>query len=300
MTSPTATFFEQRREWSRRKHEIFQGYLPQFARILGKRRGMVYLVDAFAGAGSYGQSDERLPGSPLLAAQIAADLAGHGYDLRCINVEADKRTFADLSANTAPYAQFVRNIYGRFVDKVDSILDHIRSAPALFFLDPYGVGDIEWRILSKIVNRGASAPTELLVNFNAPKFDRHAGWLDSPNPRLRAAFEELLNRVTGTDEWQDIWRRDEQLEKTERYSRILDFYAGRIHKEFKMRTGSYPVRTVSRGYLKYFLVFATRESKAIRIMSSIFYYVDLRYQEEYARFVVSVQVPPVSRVVVRE
>src|SRR5438034_900743 len=75
MPNDQASFFEERREWSRRKHEVFAGYAPQFARILGWSRGTVYLVDGFAGPGYYGGGTERELGSPMLAAGIAHDLA---------------------------------------------------------------------------------------------------------------------------------------------------------------------------------------------------------------------------------
>lgn len=284
MANPTERFFERPREWSRRKFEIFEGYLPQYANILGKRRGTVYLVDAFAGAGRYPAGDDWIPGSPLRAAQIAADLAAkRSYDLRCINVERDKRAFVDLSANTASYAQFVSNRQGPFTDHIDSILAEIGQAPALFFLDPFGVGGLEWETLSRIGSRGTYTATEVLINFNVPKFDRHAGWLDSSNERLQDAFKRLLNRVTGTTEWQHIW--DEALTKDERYQRIVAFYLKRIAQAFGMSAAAYPVRTVDGGRLKYYLIFATRNRTALRIMGSIFYGVEKRYLQDRAHFI---------------
>lgn len=284
MASTTERFFERRREWSQRKHEVFQGYVPQYARILGKRRGRVYLVDAFAGAGSYGTGEGRVLGSPLLAAQIAADLAAAkgAYDLRCINVEADKRAFADLGANTGVYAPFVTNVQGRFMDHIDDILKTVGLAPTLFFLDPFGVGGLEWDALAKVGHRSPVTATELLINFNVPKFDRHAGWLDSADERLQEAFKRLLNRITGATAWQQIW--EEPLSKEERYRRIAEFYLNRISSAFGMSTAAYPVRTVDGGHLKYYLVFASRNRIAMRIMSSIFYGVEQRYRQDCARF----------------
>lgn len=123
MTSDPSPFFDQLREWSKRKHEVLTGYVAQFARILGRQGSTVYLVDAFAGRGFYGTSTGREPGSPLLAAQLAEDLAVRGrYDLRCINIEADPAAFRDLSDATKPYERLVENRLGRFAEHLDHIL----------------------------------------------------------------------------------------------------------------------------------------------------------------------------------
>jgi three-Cys-motif partner protein len=279
MTTGTTRFFDELREWSRRKHEVLTGYVTQFACILGRGGGTVYLVDAFAGRGYYGRGSEREPGSPLLAAQIAEDLATGGrYDLRCINVEADSVAFADLVEATKPYHRLVENRQGRFADHLDQILVDIASRPTLFFLDPFGVGGLEWALLAKIARRSSVSKTEFLINLNVPKIDRHAGWLDSFEQKPRQAFIDLLNRTLGSVEWQRIW--DDSLGKDERYLRIVQFYRERMRRILGFRTGPYPVRTVDTEQLKYYLVFGSKHPLAIRIMSSIFYGVEHRYLAE--------------------
>jgi hypothetical protein len=66
VNAASGDFFERKREWSRRKHEVLEGYVPQFSRILGRDRGSVYFVDGFAGRGYYGSEDDREDGSPLV------------------------------------------------------------------------------------------------------------------------------------------------------------------------------------------------------------------------------------------
>jgi hypothetical protein len=61
MPRRTGAFFAQRREWSVWKHQIFEGYAAQFSRILGRDRGLVYLVDGFAGRGVYGEGAKQAP-----------------------------------------------------------------------------------------------------------------------------------------------------------------------------------------------------------------------------------------------
>ena len=130
--------------------------------------------------------------------------------------------------------------------------------------------------MSKIARR--EAKTELLINFNAPKFDRDAGWLDSFGQKPRNAFIARLHRVMGSTAWQATW--DPDLANEDRYREVVAFYSRQLHNQFGFWTGAYPVRTVGTQQLKYFLVFASRAKLAIRIMSSIFYGVEHRYLEE--------------------
>ncbi len=200
MPSRVRDFFEARREWSARKHEVFSHYAPQFSRILGRKWPTVYLVDGFAGAGYYGEGEQRVAGSPIQAAQVAQQLrsqAKNPYDIRCINVEYDANLFADLQQNTATYSSFVENRRGSFASQVDDILDCVCSSAALFFLDPFFAG-LEWDTLQKIAGRNERTGTEMLINFNVPKFYRTAGWLDSVE-RSAPAFVQLLNGIMGSD-----------------------------------------------------------------------------------------------------
>ncbi len=279
MRTRNASFFNQRKEWSRRKHEIFEGYLPQFSRILGRS----FLVDAFAGRGCYGSGAESVAGSPLRAAEIAQKLAdGSRYVLRCINVEADRLEFADLVQNMSRHSNVVHNYFGRFEKHVDAILEEVGSEAALFFLDPFGVKGLEWETLSKLGARSRGAKTELLINFNAPNFDRGAGWLDSYDQKPRAAFVRRLNRIIGDDSWQEIW--NTTTSKEERYRAVVKLYMKHLGEAFGLTTAAYPVRTVESAQLKYFIVFASRHPLAMRIMSSILYGVEKRYLQDRTQF----------------
>src|SRR4051812_35336233 len=105
MTSATGAFFDQKREWSRRKHEVLESYLAPFWRIVGRDGKPVYVADGFAGRGHFGEGQEREDGSPLLAAKIARELADTGrYSPFCINVEADAAEYERLVAAMQPYA----------------------------------------------------------------------------------------------------------------------------------------------------------------------------------------------------
>jgi hypothetical protein len=127
----------------------------------------------------------------------------------------------------------------------------------------------------------------LLLNFSAPKVDRHGGWLDSFEQKPREAFLKLLDRIFGCQDWHRLW--EEPVPAEQRYRRIARFYLDRVHQEFGFGGAAYPVRTVDTQQLKYFLLFFTRHPLGLRIMNSIMYGVEERYLAERARLT-----PPVA------
>ncbi|MPZ49682.1 MAG: three-Cys-motif partner protein TcmP [Dehalococcoidia bacterium] len=274
MSIPSNSFFERKREWSRRKHDVLSGYLPQFTRILGQYHGRIYAVDGFAGRGYYGEDEERESGSPLLFAEIAAKL--ENYQLRCINVEVVRKEFENLQIATAPYLSHIDNRFGSFDRNVESILRDIGQSPTFFFLDPFGLKGLEWETMSKVGNRYKGFKTELLINFNAPKFDRDAGWLDSRYERKRDSFLRRLDKVMGpSSNWRGIFDKDSSRE--ERYREIATPYKSGLENEFGFIASIFPIRTVEDGSLKYYLIHAARHPLGRRIIGHIFYGVHQQY-----------------------
>src|SRR5580700_8813746 len=99
-------FFAQRRLTSKLKHLVLQAYVKEFAYHLGSVRPVVYYVDGFAGAGSY-EVDETTQedGSPLLIARLAEQVkaSSHPLDLRCLNVESNRKRFNSLEEATKKF-----------------------------------------------------------------------------------------------------------------------------------------------------------------------------------------------------
>jgi len=268
-------FFDRKKEWSHRKHESLEGYMPQFARILGQYYGPVFAVDGFAGQGFYGTGADREKGSPLLFAEIAEELKG--YELRCINVELLDAEFENLMEATAPYARHVDNRHGSFAQHVESILEDIGAAPAFFFLDPFGLRGLEWATLSKVGTRNPQLKTEMLINFMAPRFDLDAGWLFSTHEKTAQQFLAKLDRVMGPLDWRRIWQQ-ERLPRDRRFEEIAELYCSGLRSHFSFKASKFAIRA-ARGGLKYYLVFATRSDLARRIMGSVLYGAQQRYLE---------------------
>jgi hypothetical protein len=141
---------------------------------------------------------------------------------------------------------------------------------------------LPWASLEKVGRRSTSAKTEILINFNAPKVDRHGGWLDSFDQKPQGAFLKLLDSVFGCEDWRRLW--DEPAPAEQRYRRIVSFYIARVHDQFGFGGGPYPVRTIETEQLKYFLLFFTRHPLGLRIMSSIMYGVEERYLRDRSAY----------------
>jgi three-Cys-motif partner protein len=71
--SKAATFFTTHREWQWIKHLILADYLRPWAAKVGFRDKEIFVVDAFAGTGSYVDpaTGEQSDGSPVIAARRA-------------------------------------------------------------------------------------------------------------------------------------------------------------------------------------------------------------------------------------
>lgn len=271
-------FFQHRREWSRWKHGVLKRYLGKFTAILGSRHPTVYYIDGFAGAGLY--TDPPEPGSPVIAARLAAEApANHRpYTLRCINVEPE--TFDDLVAATTGIAPgLVENRKGTFREHLPEILSTIGSSPALFFLDPYGHTGMEWDVVSQLAQRSqAGRTTEVLLNFFISKIDRDGGWIDSVH-KAGPAFVRHLDDLFGTTEWQALYAANK--DQGRRMHALTMLYLQRLAKGFNGIAATFEVKTIQ-GALKYHVIHGTHAPIGCREMSDVVYRVSEEYRHEQA------------------
>jgi three-Cys-motif partner protein len=278
----TEDFFKQKREWSRWKHRILQRYLGQFSGIVGSVHETVYYIDGFAGGGRYKDPPE--DGSPVIAANIAADTVAkrRSFTLRCINIEPE--VYDELCASTTTFdPMLVENRKGTFADNLDSVLASIGNHPALFFLDPFGHKGMEWDVVMRIVGRARTAITEVLLNFYIKKIDVHGGYLRS-SEKQAAKFVARLDALFGTQGWRSIW--DGNPAQDLRIQRLTEFYMERLTGAFAAAakrgyTARYAVKTID-GDLKYFIIYGTRSARGARAMSEAVYRVSTEYEDAQA------------------
>ena len=256
MPTDPRQFARSRLPWSRWKHEILINYLKVMPAVL-RSYGLIYYVDGFAGPGRY--EDDGVEGSPLIAAKHAKGLSysHRGYDLRCINVEFDPGVFEDLECATKPYADYVDNFHGSFSKFVPEILQRIGDQPTLFFLDPIGIVDLTWESLIPVFQR--LPITELLIRFDAQTASRLTG----EGRYLHKSFNSVLGEADS-----DYWTRyvaDFTMRPFDKKSRLTRAYEDKLREYFEF-VARIPIRS-SDNQLKYYLLFATRSLKGIKVMN---------------------------------
>lgn len=183
-----SAFFERRRRTSKLKHFVLEPYFREFAYHLGSACPVIYYVDGFAGAGAYARGDGGVDlGSPVLIAKFADGLlTTASFQVRCLNVEANRKRYKDLQAATALYRSVEKNYRQPFVHALPDIIKRVGDAPAFFFIDPFGTKDIPFAELRPIFSR--TTRTEALITFHTDGIAKKAGyfqWLSDGDPKVR-------------------------------------------------------------------------------------------------------------------
>ncbi len=267
-----ATFFDELKDWSEIKLRLLTKYFDAYQRIRGGSHPRIYYVDGFAGAGEYGDGATRREGSPVRLARLAQQIAAAGkpYQLICINTEIDPGNCAKLERALAGFPTGLAQVRcGAFADHLPAILATISGAPAVFFLDPFGVKPITLAQTEPLLRR---PDTELLLNVNTRRLRLMAGFEDSES-KDRAAKLRLVSAVLGEDpaaappEWLREWQRLDDPLRWETWA--AGAYARRLleRSPYLQYALSYPVRETYRANPKYHLIFATRSAKPIPIMN---------------------------------
>lgn len=271
MTQDSDTFFNEQKEWSKRKLAIIGGYLAAFSKILGSSttQRCVYFIDGFAGAGQYIDGSK---GSPLLSAELAQQYQNQQkpYRLKCINIEEDAENYHNLISVTAPFSGLVENFYGSFSSNLSSILNQIGQCPALFFLDPFGVKGTDWADIVRIIHR--QAPTDIWIRFDHKTVRRLSGFFDSGSRGAESKIQNLLN-LYGINRPDNLYKQLQGNTPEERIIKALDLYVSKLESEFSLvgkegYSAAFPIVSLD-GETKYHLVFAAAHPVAAILASKI-------------------------------
>lgn len=284
-----ADFFDELRFWSRTKLRILEKYIAAYMNKRGRFNSTVYYVDAFAGRGYYGQAGQSLEeGSPLRMARFAQRIRDEGrqYRLICLNTELRKDRCQELQKALATFDPELVQVYcGAFTQHLPRILGSMKNAPAVCFLDPFGVVGISADDIKPLLLR---PDTEILLNLSTPTLHRLAGFATSDAKEAHGKFNQL-SRTLGEDprdkspEWltmRDRLTSDEwEAWAVERYLTLMQ--AVSPYLKYGM---AYPIRQKHGGGVKYYLVFASRAMDAFPLMSDFICTEedDLRMQAEMA------------------
>lgn len=281
-------FFQEQKDWSKRKLSIIQSYLASFTKILGSSttQSCVYYVDGFAGRGIYNDGSK---GSPLLAAELARKYRNQQkkYQLNCINVEADSENFQNLEKATVQYSLIVENFEGTFSSNIQSILNNLGRCPAYFFIDPFGVKGTDWEDMVKIIHR--IAPTDLWLRFDHKIVRRLCGFFESGSRGADGKVNRLL-KLYGVQRADNLFTRLDGNSPEERIDNAVYYYVEKLEEEFRRVkkfgfSAAFPIVSLE-GQNKYYLVFAASHPKAAMVANETIYSVERnrpQEMEEYRR-----------------
>lgn len=270
-----ASFFDELKDWSEIKLRILEKYFDAYQRIRGGSQPAIYYIDGFAGAGYYGKNeDDQKEGSPIRLARLAQDciIQQKSFRLTCLNFEVNPEWFAKLQIALNEFdANVVQATLGSFEQHLPHILATIGRSPAVLFLDPFGPSPLKLSNLQPFLQR---QDTELLLNINTSSLRRMAGFEDSTTSSQRNAKLRLVSEILGEnpDDPEPEWTRqfrmmdpvDWEYWAVERYMQRMQEISTHIRY-----TVAYPIREKYRSNPKYFLVFATRSIKAVRVMNDL-------------------------------
>ena len=183
-------FFEGVQKHSQIKLRALERYLPPWAAKVGSPPGVqrVWVVDGFAGQGLY---DSGEVGSPLIFLEHAKRVAEEkrSYQVSGFFVEDNETRHQRLSAQLHRYPD-VQAVCAdaNFWSQVDRVVDFVGDDPALVFVDPFGLKDLNFASLVELCNR--LRKVDLMVNFAS----RAALRLEKKHP-------EIISQAVGGPGW---------------------------------------------------------------------------------------------------
>src|SRR6266550_592880 len=287
------------------KHAILRSYLQAWSFKLlqwGGAGNRVFFVDGFAGAG---QDTAGKPGSPIIAATIAQQVRNHfrsaGGALRVIAVEADPHNYERLDSLLQPFNRLdpgsARSFQGSVSDHIHPIIRDIDGAPALFFLDPFGLkgldatsyplmlggghneilalfSDIGAVRLRGLVHTNIDAAAQLNALRQSPslfpeldvratqdleeRVKRQRRWLDQLEPPARDAITNALGESNGVEDLRTLSPQEARTELIVRFVQRLIASGARHALVVPMRGAT--------GAHKYCLVHASKSLKGYTTM----------------------------------
>jgi three-Cys-motif partner protein len=272
-------FFENKREWSKIKDRIVGSYVTCYLHTVQRLQKSIIIVDSFSGPGRFG---DRSDGSPLIICKSIEKTQQKGSGIGCIFSDAHPAHREALEIHLGPYISkgIAEKPLTDFSQSLSKALSSGHGATLFFYLDPYGIRDLEFDIVKQIYERDTSDSTEVLINFNFKAFMRMSGnwnYTDAATDIARKVKEskiERVNSVMGGNYWNDIIT-DPTVDKLRREDLVVDAYKEQIRNYFRY-TYSIPVKELEESssvptdqIAKYHLIFGTRHVRAVQYMNDV-------------------------------
>lgn len=231
-------FFKEKRQWSETKDKILGEYIDCYLKTVYRRHQPIIIIDAFSGPGTFGDDTD---GSPLIICK-AIDRRASRTDvgIGCIFADNQAAHRQALEVSIASYIQrgMAAKPLTSFSEALTYALEIGKGSTLFFYLDPYGIKELEFDTVRQIYERKPNQSTEVLINFSYPTVMRMSGnWSygdssEEVSRRVKQAKVETLNRVMGGDYWLDIVT-NPALDKVQREDAVVNAYTDRVRSFFK-------------------------------------------------------------------
>lgn len=273
-------FFKAKRTWSTVKDKIVGDYIACYLKTIQHRGRPILIVDAFAGPGLFGDGSF---GSPLIICQEIDKAPKSGIGIACLFADAHPAHRAALEVRLSEYIR--KGISEKPLSDCSEALSRAlkvgKGSTLFFYLDPYGIKDLEFEMVRQIYARDCTQSTEVLINFNFKTFMRMSGnWAYNESAadvarRVKESKIDTVNSVMGGDYWIDIIT-DPRLDKIAREDAVVNAFMERVRQFFEY-TYAIPVKeqddpgcSVPIDELaKYHLIFGTRSARAVVYMNDV-------------------------------
>jgi len=249
---------------SRIKHVILAKYFPPWARILGSRNTQLVYVDCFAGPGQFEMEGNLVEGSPGIAVREGSKLVREGavQNLLLYLVDEGAEQVARLKTRLDEQLPYPRNLAVKVIcadsrSFIPTLLPGLgSSAPAFFFIDPYG-HPLPVPLIKKILER---PKTEVLINLMWFQINR-----DLNNPKVKSRLNDLF----GDTEWQN--QPFMTMHGTQREKAFISYFNSQLKCRyvfpFKVRYDVEDMQNIHR--TKYYLLHASNHPKATLLMKEV-------------------------------
>src|SRR5262249_1178490 len=143
-------------------------------RTIQDRHRPILLVDGFAGPGRFGDDSE---GSPLIVMRRIASTPKHKVDMSALFADSRKGHRDALASNIDEYINVgaAELPLPNCAWAIERALEVGAHRTLFFYLDPYGIADLDFEMLRTVFARGPTQSTEVLINFSFPTFMRMSG-----------------------------------------------------------------------------------------------------------------------------
>ncbi|WP_180326752.1 three-Cys-motif partner protein TcmP [Raoultibacter phocaeensis] len=166
-------FFVEKKSWSKTKDDLLSAYLvPYFAKISMRAEKLIYF-DGFSGPGLFHDGSS---GSPLIALGIY-DKHVKEHNPRYNDAafffsekKADYRASLEEAIGTRMHAASETAVFASYEENLAAVVDAARTTSkhlsAFFYIDPFGIIDLDFGHIKTIRNNITSS--EILLNFCSP------------------------------------------------------------------------------------------------------------------------------------